>query len=160
MGDYRGNCPELMVSGPHVYDEDYLEAELPHQWARDGQCLIRNHLFHLLHGYNENHKTWGGESYDLYLRATNYGARVASYDPSQLHVMAHGDNLRMKHMSAQFEGDNGREVYYRRSHRKLRNMRRLDRTTPGRMPGFHREGSAQVQVFRRGKLVSYRPGEE
>lgn len=155
------NSPDLWVSGPQACDDEMIKSKLPYNWSRDGQCLIRQPMFHRINGYNENHQEWGGESYDLYVRAVTAGARVAYFDSSGLFVTAHSDTDRSRFLRTPLKDcDNARELRYRRSLQSLQHQRRSERANPGREIGFAPKLASHLKLFRGGQQRAWRPGED
>jgi hypothetical protein len=153
--------PELMISNRQACDEQTIYSnELPFSWVRDGQCVISNHSFHELHGYTERHANWGGENYDLYVRAAEFGTRIGSFEGIGMTLCPHADTMRDQHLEHKFGPDNTRQARFSLSLRRLKHLRRLPRATPGHAMGVNRKESLQLRLFRGGRERTWRPGED
>jgi glycosyltransferase involved in cell wall biosynthesis len=133
--------------------------DVPVQWCIDGQCFIKNSLLYSLNGYNESHFNWGGESYDLYIRSSNVGAKIGCFDRQGLVITPHNDTLRNEHLKSTFETID-RKNYYSRSLRFLKRNRKISRVNPGKRFGVDLKESNQIVLFRNGKQRVWRPGED
>jgi glycosyltransferase involved in cell wall biosynthesis len=134
-------------------------SDIPVQWGLDGQCFIKNSLLYSLNGYNESHQNWGGESYDLYIRASNVGAKIAQFDKTGIIITPHNDTVRNTHLRNQFDSPD-RKNYFLKSLRYLKRNRKISRVNPGKRFGADVKDSDHITLFRNGKQRVWRPGED
>lgn len=153
---------DMVLAGRHCRDPLRLGC-LPPGWEVDGTCLIRNSLFYTINGYNETEPGWGGESYDLYLRADaclrgRHGRGVVGYfDPEQVTTRAHGDELRHRHSLRRFM--EREEEFLRRMEMFTAARKAHHRSQPGRMLGMNLHNIGEPMEFvSLGVRHTYTPG--
>jgi len=151
---------DLLVSGFHVF-KDGSTNQLPCTWVKDGQCIVRTSMLHAIHGYNELHGNWGGESYDLYLRLKAHFPHMHTdqFESRLLQSTPHDDETRFRYYSMLPE--TSRESQYRASSNFLSGQREChSRSMPGRMMGPAEKLQRHLVLHRGGIQRPWRPGED
>lgn len=141
-----------------IQDGDH--AHLPGTWTVDGQCLVRNAIFHSVNGYNETCSSgFGAEAYDFYQRAAHVTDRIRRISRAEILHEPHGDDVRDRFLSFPFSSDPLlREKAFLRQRKSLADRReRHHRAQPGRPFGLI--ASRQVVVHRAGTPQPFRAGE-
>jgi hypothetical protein len=116
-------------------------------------------LFYSLNGYNEAHVNWGGEAYDLYIRAASCGAKIGCFERTGIYMLPHVDSVRTENLQRNFELLD-RKAYYAKSLRFLKRNRKINRVNPGQRFGADLKQSQNIVLFRNGKQRVWRPGED
>jgi hypothetical protein len=153
---------DLLITRPEIsleLTDDISTLVLPPQWGADGQCFIRNHLFHSINGYNESHIRWGGDAYDLYIRASAYGAKISSFERSGIYTADHPDDMRCCYLRYKFDTAS-RNLAYQQAMRFLKKGRRIPRATPGRKMGADKKHHRDIILVRNGQERVWRPAED
>ena len=118
-------------------------------------------MLHAVHGYNEMHNSWGGESYDLYLRLRAHfpHIQVDQFEASLLQSTPHDDSSRFRYYATAPETT--RESQYRTSNKFLSGQREChSRSMPGRMMGPAEKLQRHLVLHRGGVQRAWRPGED
>jgi predicted glycosyltransferase involved in capsule biosynthesis len=160
--DARKRHADLMIADENLTREDvvYRDSELPLNWAAHGQCFIRNYIFVGINGYDERHQHWGGEAYDLYIRAARAGAVTYEFPRTGLRVIPHSDLLRDRFLEKKFSDiPGGRQQRYSRSLRYLEKLRRIERACPGRRMDAMSAHLGHIGLIRHGQRTTWIPGE-
>lgn len=137
--DSLGDMLDLLVTGTHCISETTSTSSLLDTWTIDGQCIIRSHLLHSINGYVEGFG-WGGESYDLYLRAVRFGnsrcnsrCRIGFFPEGGIVHRPHSDELRHQYYPVGWETTIDRDDRHVKRSRLLKIRRdRSFRAQPGR----------------------------
>ncbi len=151
---------DLLVAGHHVFRQDG-SSQLPCTWVKDGQCVVRTSMLHAVHGYNEIHNDWGGESYDLYLRLKAHfpSAHVDNFASPLLQATPHDDQSRFQYYEP--APNTTRETHYKQSSKFLADQRSCHtRSMPGRMMGPAEKLQRYLILHRGGVQRPWRPGED
>lgn len=159
MHSDTGVPPNILVTSHKVYAPMTEQSPLPATFAKDGQCVIRNHTFHAnLHGYVEKHASWGGESYDIYQRAFNQNERFGLLEHQSIIVSDLDDHLRDQFSQKKIKND--LTSAFQTSIKRLASIRRVGWANPGITLGIPLAQCHGVLLWRGGRLRNWNPGED
>lgn len=120
----------------------------PLNWTLEGQLFIRSSTFILLNGFCEGQeKGWGGETHDLVMRASLFGASLEHLSPTSFQHNPHDDVVRCRHLARRFisfdkrlplfkEGDKRDAMFREAAEHFVSRYARSVRAQPGRQLGL------------------------